>query len=47
LPDAQRNPCVDEIYVIADSEWVEKTGKTPGGLTLDQLETQMQALKND
>ncbi len=36
---------VDEVYAIADSNWVEQTGKTPGGLTLDQLEAQMQALK--
>jgi hypothetical protein len=36
---------VDEVYAIADSDWIESTGKTPGGLTLDQLEVQMQALK--
>jgi hypothetical protein len=36
---------VDEVYAIADSEWFESTGKTPGGFTLDQLEQQMQALK--
>lgn len=36
---------VDEVYAIADSEWVEATGKTPGGLTLAELETQMQGLK--
>jgi hypothetical protein len=36
---------VDEVYAIADSEWVESTGKTPGGFTLEQLEAQMQALK--
>ena len=35
---------VDEVYAIADSEWIESTGQTPGGLTLDQLEAQMQAL---
>jgi hypothetical protein len=36
---------VDEVYAIADSEWIESTGKTPGGMTLDQLEVQMNALK--
>ena len=36
---------VDEVYAIADSEWIEAGGKTPGGFTLDQLEAQMQALK--
>jgi hypothetical protein len=36
---------VDEVYAVADSDWIEKTGKTPGSLTLDQLEAQMQALK--
>jgi hypothetical protein len=36
---------VDEAYAIADSAWIEKTGLTPGGFTLDQLEQQMQALK--
>lgn len=38
---------VDEIYAIADSEWVASTGKTPGGLSLDELEVQMQALKGN
>ena len=38
---------VDEVYAIADRDWVEKTGNTPGGLTLDQLESQMQALKGN
>jgi len=38
---------VDEVYAIADTDWVEKTGTTPGGLTLDQLEAQMQALKGN
>jgi len=36
---------VDEVYAIADQDWVNKTGKTPGGLTLSQLEEQMQALQ--
>ena len=35
---------VDEVYAIADAEWIEAKGKTPGGLTLDQLEAQMKAL---
>jgi hypothetical protein len=37
----------DEAYGIADAEWVAATGKTPGGLSLSQLETQMAALKDD
>jgi hypothetical protein len=37
---------VDEVYAIADPSWIEKTnGKTPGGLSLDDLEAQMQALR--
>jgi len=37
---------VDEAYAIADPEWIAKTGKTPGGLTLAQLEAAMKALKS-
>src|SRR5215472_4386460 len=36
---------VDEVYAIADPAWIEAKGMTPGGLTLDELETQMQALR--
>ncbi len=36
---------VDEVYAIADQEWFEATGKTPGGLTQQQLVEQMQALQ--
>jgi len=36
---------VDEVYAIADQDWVESTGQTPGGITLAELEQQMQALK--
>ena len=36
---------VDEVYAIADSDWIESKGTTPGGFTLDQLEAQMNALK--
>lgn len=36
---------VDEVYAIADSDWMESTGRSPGGLTLAELEVQMQALK--
>jgi hypothetical protein len=35
----------DEVYAIADSFWVDAGGKTPAGMTLTQLEAQMQALK--
>jgi len=36
---------VDEVYAIADNDWIEAKGTTPGGLTLAELEVQMQALK--
>jgi len=36
---------VDEVYGIADAEWVAKTGKTPAGMSLAELEAQMQAFK--
>jgi hypothetical protein len=35
---------VDETYAIADSVWIEGGGRTPGGLTLAELELQMKAL---
>jgi len=37
---------VDEVYAIADQTWVESKGTTPGGLTMQQLEQQMQALRD-
>jgi hypothetical protein len=36
---------VDEVYAIADQAWIAATGKTPGGLTVTELDTQMQALR--
>ncbi len=36
---------VDEVYAIADPDWVAKKGTTPGGLSLINLEAQMKALK--
>jgi hypothetical protein len=39
------NKYVDEVYAIADSTWINAKGTTPGGLTLQQLEAQMAALK--
>jgi hypothetical protein len=36
---------VDEVYAIADHAWIASTRKTPGGLTLAELETQMKALR--
>lgn len=35
----------DEAYAIADPGWIEATGKTPGGLSLADLEAQMEAIK--
>jgi len=37
---------VDEAYLLADPSWIEATGKSPGGLSLTDLETQMQALND-
>jgi len=37
---------VDEAYAIADRAWIEATGTTPAGLSLAQLEEQMQALRS-
>jgi hypothetical protein len=36
---------VDEVYALADQGWIDSKGTTPGGLTLAELETQMQAIK--
>jgi hypothetical protein len=36
----------DECYALADQTWIEATGQSPGGLSLAQLEAQMQALKD-
>jgi hypothetical protein len=36
----------EEAYAIADRSWVEATGKTPLGMSLPELESQMQALRN-
>ena len=38
---------VDEVYAIADPAWIASTGITPGGLTLQELEIQMQALREN
>jgi hypothetical protein len=38
---------VDEVYAIADQDWVNATGKTPGGISLTILEQQMQALAEE
>jgi hypothetical protein len=36
---------VDEVYAIADASWIESQGVSPCGMTLAQLEQQMQGLK--
>jgi hypothetical protein len=36
---------VDEVYAIADQTWIDSKGTSPGGLSLAELEAQMQALK--
>ena len=35
---------VDEVYAIADQDWVDATGKTPLGMSIADLELQMKAL---
>ena len=35
---------VDEVYALADTDWITGTGKTLGGLTLAELVSQMRAL---
>ena len=37
---------VDEVYAIADGAWIESGGNTPAGMSLAQLEAQMQALRS-
>ncbi len=36
---------VDEIYLLVDQSWIEATGLTPAGITLTELEQQMQYLR--
>lgn len=36
---------VDESYLIADADWINATGKSPAGLSLAELESQMSALR--
>jgi hypothetical protein len=36
---------VDEVYALADADWIQQKGMSPGGLTLAELEAQMKALK--
>jgi hypothetical protein len=35
----------DEAYALADADWIKTTGTSPAGLSIADLETQMQALK--
>lgn len=35
---------VDEVYALADADWINAKGTTPGGLTLAELEAQMAGL---
>jgi hypothetical protein len=35
----------DECYFLANAEWIEKTGSTPAGLSLPELEVLMGSLK--
>jgi hypothetical protein len=36
---------VDEVYALADADWIKATGLSPGGLSLAALKAQMLALK--
>ena len=35
----------DEVYAIADNSWINATGKTPLGLSIEELKTMMHALR--
>lgn len=35
----------DEAYALADADWIRTTGTSPAGLSITDLETQMQALR--
>lgn len=37
---------VDEAYLLADADFITSTGKSPAGLSLTDLETQMDALRS-
>ncbi len=36
---------VDEAYLVADADWITSSGKSPAGISLLDLETQMEALR--
>jgi hypothetical protein len=36
---------VEEVYALADPDWLTHTGATPGGLSLAELKAQMKALE--
>lgn len=36
---------VDEVYATVDRAWMDATGKTPGGLTMEELQAQMKDLR--
>jgi hypothetical protein len=37
---------VDESYALVSPDWIEKTGKTPLGMTVAELEAAMQAIRS-
>ena len=39
------NKIVDEVYAIADGSWINAGGNTPASMTLEQMEAQMEAIK--
>lgn len=46
MTKAFRDTFVTEAYAIANPAWINGRGTTPGGLTVAQLEAQMEALKS-
>jgi hypothetical protein len=38
---------VDEVYALANNDWINSKGTSPGGLTIEELEAQMQAIKGE
>ena len=45
MTKAFRYQFVTETYAIANPEWINAKGTTPGGLTVEQLQLQMRALR--
>ena len=45
LTNAGFGKSCNEAYALIDRNWVEKTGLTPGGISIDDLETAMRSMR--